>query len=95
MIVSSIFHQGSPALSCQNFSQMFHNPLRGLPVPQRRDRAFLPLPCQQSRERGGKLARISPNQFVGADGDGFQAFGVVAQGNRDTLCLETYSALRP
>ena len=68
--------------------QLFHNPFRGLPVPQRRNRLFLPPPRHQSRERGWKLAWISPDQFVGSNGDGFWAFGVIAQGSRDTLCLE-------
>jgi hypothetical protein len=50
---------------------MFHNPLRRLAVPEWWDRSFLPLPGHQSRERWWQLAWISPDQFIGADGDGF------------------------
>ena len=72
----------------QHSLQLLHNPLRRFAIPFRWDRHFLPLPGHQSRERGWKLDWISPDQFIGADGDGFWAFGVIAQGSRDTLCLE-------
>jgi hypothetical protein len=58
---------------------MFHDSFRCLAVPFRRNRPFFSLPGHQSRERGWKLAWISPDQFIGADGDGFWAFGVVAE----------------
>jgi|CXWL01.1.fsa_nt_gi hypothetical protein len=58
---------------------MFHDPVRNLAVPELQDRAFLPLPGHQARECRWKLSWISLDQFVGADGDGFWAFAVVAK----------------
>jgi hypothetical protein len=44
-----------------------------------RDRAFLPLPCNQSRQRGRQLARVNPNQFVHQKRDGLRTLDVVMQ----------------
>jgi hypothetical protein len=52
-------------------------PFRCLVVPRGWDPALLPLPSHQSCERGRELAWISPDQFIGADGDGLRSFGVV------------------
>lgn len=57
--------------------QILTDPFRRLPIPQRRDCPFLPLISHQARECGRKLGRISSDQFVGPDGDGFRSFGVV------------------
>ncbi len=64
----------------QQSLQLSHNPLRRLAIPFRWNRPFLPLPGHQSCKRWRQLARISPDQFVGADGDGFWALGVVTEG---------------
>ena len=64
----------------QQSLQLLHNPLRRLAIPFGRNRPFLPLPGHQSRQRGWKLAWISPDQFIGANREGFRPLGVVTQG---------------
>ncbi len=58
---------------------MLHNPLRGLPIPQRRNGPFFPVSGHQSRECGRKLARIGRDQFVCADCDDLRPFNIVAE----------------
>ena len=59
---------------------MLDNPLCRLSIPPQRNRAFLPLPRHQSRERGRELARIGSNEFVGPNRDGLGPLGIIAQG---------------
>ena len=58
---------------------MLDDPLRSLAIPFGRNRTFSPLPCHQLCQRRRELARIGPDEFVGADHDGLGTFGVVAQ----------------
>ena len=78
-------HSGDPVggfcISRQHSFHMLDDPLRRFAIPFRWNRPFLPLPCHQLRKRRWKLAWISPDQFVGTNGDGFGAFGIVAQGH--------------
>jgi len=75
----------------QQLFKLSNDPFCGLPIPFRRNHPFLPLPGHQSRKRRWKLARIGPDQFVGADGDGFWAFGVVAE-DRDIPSIAVSSS---
>jgi hypothetical protein len=57
---------------------MLDDPRCRLAIPLGGDRAFLPLPCHQSRQRRRQLARVGPDKFIRSDRDGFGTFRVVA-----------------
>src|SRR5262245_3318535 len=65
--------------SQQSF-EMLDNPLRRFAIPERGDRALLPLPFHESCERGRELVWIGPNEFIGADRDGLRPLSSIAQG---------------
>ena len=63
----------------QHLLQTLDDPRCRLAVPLGGGRAFFPLPCHQSRQRGRQLVRVGPDKFIRSDRDGFGTFRVVAQ----------------
>ena len=67
---------------------MLDNPLRRFAAPFKRNRAFFPSPCHQSRQRGRQLARIGADEFVRPNRDGIRSLGVVAQSMEVKRCQQ-------
>ena len=58
----------------QHSLQMLDDPRGCFAVPFRRNLAFFPLPCHQSRQRGRKFAWIDADEFIRPDRDGLGTF---------------------
>ena len=63
----------------QHLLQVLDYPRCRFAVSFWRDRAILPQPCHQSRQRGRQLARVNPNQLVHQNRDGLRTLDVVMQ----------------